>query len=135
MKSISLLKWVLIGMISLMLTSCSNAIEPGIVRVENKQFAKKLNHPKYILLDVRTEEEYNQSSIKGAMLINVQDSLLFLQKINELDKKKKVLVYCRSGNRSLKAARLLKENGFKKVFELRGGIKGWDGPVISNKNP
>jgi rhodanese-related sulfurtransferase len=114
--------------------SCSPAQKEGIVRLNNEEFAAKLNQQGYILLDVRTPEEFETSRLEGAILINVLESSTFLEKIKELDKGKKVLVYCRSGNRSMTAAGLLRDQGFQEIYELRNGIKGWTGPVISGKN-
>jgi rhodanese-related sulfurtransferase len=49
----------------------------------------------------------------------------FKQQVNVLDKEKPVYVYCRSGKRSARAAEILKEMGFTKVYDLQGGIMEW----------
>ena len=77
-----------------------------------------------IILDVRTPEEYNNDGhIKNAILIPLDE---LKNKVDELKKfkNKKILVYCRSGHRSVSASRFLSNLGFK-VYNLNGGIIGW----------
>ncbi len=79
---------------------------------------------KPLLLDVRTPNEFYDGHIAGATLIPVQQ---LAERIDELEnvKDKPVLVYCRSGNRSIPASQILIRNGFKKVYNMNGGILGW----------
>ncbi len=77
-----------------------------------------------ILLDVRTPQEViHDGKIKGSILIPLDQ---LAQNIDKLKKyrDKKIFVYCRSGNRSVSASRLLSSLGFK-VFNIRGGINEW----------
>ena len=76
------------------------------------------------LVDVRTPEEYAAGHLEGAKLIDFYEEG-FSQELEQLDKKRPVLVYCASGNRSGKTAVLLGEMGFKKIYDLDGGIKAW----------
>ena len=76
------------------------------------------------LVDVRTSEEYIESHLKGAQNICVTRSD-FKEKIKTLDKEKPVYLYCKIGGRSARAARILKEMGFKKVYDMDGGITSW----------
>ncbi|MBR9776455.1 MAG: hypothetical protein GYB55_16105 [Cytophagales bacterium] len=77
-----------------------------------------------VILDVRTQEEVAQGLIPGAVNIDVlQDD--FAEKIATLDKNQKVLVYCKVGGRSKKAADLLVGKGFSQVFNLEGGYDLW----------
>ncbi len=82
------------------------------------------------LIDVRTPTEYAEGHIPGAKLINIYDTD-FKTKILSLPLNKSfpVLVYCRSGNRSMVAARFLAEKGFR-VVNLKNGIKEW---IAQNK--
>ena len=83
----------------------------------------------YILLDVRTEEEYNQGHIPGA--INIANEDIGTDTIPELpDKDQLILVYCHSGRRSKEAAEKLAALGYTQVLEF-GGILTWTGEVIS----
>ncbi|PCJ63126.1 MAG: thioredoxin [Bacteroidetes bacterium] len=77
----------------------------------------------YTLLDVRSPEEFSMNHLKDAENINVNGQN-FNEKIALLDKKTPVLVYCKSGPRSLKAASKLRNIGLT-VFELDGGLLKW----------
>lgn len=76
------------------------------------------------LLDVRTPEEHAAGSIPNATLNNVNDAA-FVSNVANLDKNQPVFVYCRSGARSMKAAGILKEQGFTKIYNLQGGFMSW----------
>jgi len=78
----------------------------------------------YFLLDVRTQEEYDEVNIDGATLISVYE---LQERLDEIEQYKDipVLVYCRSGNRSIVASQILIDEEFKKVYNLNGGISGW----------
>ncbi len=82
----------------------------------------------YIILDVRTEEEFAQKHIPGA--INIPNEEIGKDEIAELpDKEQIIMVYCRSGNRSKQAAKKLVEMGYTNVVEF-GGINNWQGEVV-----
>jgi phage shock protein E len=81
-----------------------------------------------IILDVRTEGEFRSGHIPGAILMDMS-SRDFAQKVETLDKTKRVLVYCRSGNRSIPASRTVANAGFPEVYNLRRGILEWDGQL------
>ena len=76
----------------------------------------------YFLLDVRTQEEYDEFHISGSTLISVQ---VIESRLDELPKDEKTLVYCRSGRRSAVASQILVDNGFKQVYNMNGGIIEW----------
>ncbi|KGK88600.1 rhodanese-like domain-containing protein [Clostridium sp. HMP27] len=81
-----------------------------------------------ILLDVRTKEEYDTGHIKGSMLIPVDN--LNAEADNKLkDKNSPIFVYCRSGNRSVTAAKILTNLGYTNVYNL-GGINNWPYEVV-----
>lgn len=67
-----------------------------------------------VIIDVRTREEYSNGHLKGSLNIDFLKSS-FKSEISKLDKNKKYKVYCRSGNRSGQAERLMKSMGFKSV--------------------
>lgn len=77
-----------------------------------------------VVLDVRTPEEWDNGHIEGARHINFYDDN-FKDEVAELPKDKEYVVYCYSGGRSAKAVHLMKEEGFKNLHNLEGGIKGW----------
>lgn len=82
--------------------------------------------PEVVILDVRTPQEVAQGTITDqALNIDVTNRALFDQEIEKLDKDKTYLVYCRSGRRSRVAGEEMARRGFKKVYNLKGGILAW----------
>ena len=106
----------------LLLTACAQAASyEQITQEEAKQIMDTTNG--YILLDTRTQEEYDQSHIPGALLIPHTE--IAQRAADELpDKDQVILVYCRSGNRSKQASEVLAELGYTNVKEF-GGINTW----------
>ena len=84
-----------------------------------------------IILDVRTEEEYESGYIKGAQLIDIRQPQEFMDAIQALDKDKAYFVYCRSGARSGQACQLLGQLGIASAYNLDGGIMAWTGDVVT----
>ena len=84
----------------------------------------------YIILDVRTPEEFAAGHIPGA--INVPNETIGSAQIPELpDKDQLILVYCRSGNRSKQASEKLALQGYTNIVEF-GGISAWPGEIVSD---
>lgn len=77
------------------------------------------------IIDVRTVKEFKEGHIRNSQNICVSDDN-FEERASALDKNKPVYVYCRSGKRSAKAAEILKEMGFKEVYDLDGGYLNWE---------
>ncbi|MDF1672769.1 MAG: rhodanese-like domain-containing protein [Vicingaceae bacterium] len=96
----------------------------GVFNINVTQFKKLVDSKKGLVLDVRTPEEWADGTIANAQKINYYDNN-FAEKIEYLDKNTPVLIYCKKGGRSSSAAEILKEKGFKKVFNLMGGITAW----------
>ena len=83
----------------------------------------------YIILDVRTQEEYETAHIPGAICI--PNETIGTGEIPELpDKDQLILVYCRSGNRSKQASEKLAKQGYTNIVEF-GGINSWTGETVS----
>ena len=83
----------------------------------------------YIILDVRTPQEFAEKHIPNA--INIPNENIGTSEIPELpDKKQLILVYCRSGNRSKQASSKLVKLGYTNIVEF-GGINDWHGDVVS----
>ena len=93
--------------------------------LEKEEFKTAIQQWERQLIDVRTPEEFEAGKIGDAKNINVLEPEVFLEEVNKLDKEKPVYVYCRSGNRSAKAAALMLEAGFTKVYDLKGGYLNW----------
>ena len=90
------------------------------------QFSQAMKKEKeFILLDVRTPEEYNSGKLANSLLIDYHSDD-FRQQLEKLDKNVPCYIYCRSGNRSHKAAVMMEEMGFVKVVDLDGGIIAWE---------
>ncbi|MDD6022768.1 MAG: rhodanese-like domain-containing protein [Oscillospiraceae bacterium] len=83
----------------------------------------------YIILDVRTGQEYMEKHIPGA--INIPNETIGSEEIPQLpDKEQLILVYCRSGNRSKQASEKLVKLGYSNIVEF-GGINDWTGETVS----
>lgn len=79
-----------------------------------------------VVLDVRTAQEYTEGKIAGSENLDVLKTDLFTTSIEKLDKDKTYYVICRSGSRSLKAAKQMKEAGFNNVINITGGMQAWE---------
>ena len=78
----------------------------------------------YVIVDVRTPEEFANGALPKAVNISV-NSLDFPFEINKLDKEKPVMIYCKAGSRSARAAVTMKALGFDTIYELEGGYTAW----------
>jgi len=112
--------------ILLFAVACGNAQtqDEAAQDVSVTKFKELIEKGTGLLLDVRTPEEFEEGYIKGAKNINYYDDNFDAQ-IEKLDKDKPVLVYCGSGGRSAKTMSLMKEKGFKEVYNLLGGYGAW----------
>jgi rhodanese-related sulfurtransferase len=77
-----------------------------------------------VVIDVRTPEEFAEGTIPKAINIDVKAND-FLDQIIKLDKEKTYLLSCRSGKRSARAAGIMEENGFKYLYNMKGGYLQW----------
>lgn len=83
----------------------------------------------YIILDVRTPEEFSEKHIPGA--INIPNETIGTEEVPELpDKDQLILIYCRSGNRSKQASEKLVRLGYTNIVEF-GGINDWPGDTVN----
>ena len=121
-------KLVFLLLAVLLLTACGQdkendqgAVYMNITAEEAKQIMD--SEEGYIILDVRTQEEYDQGHIPGAILISHEE---IAEKAEDVltDKNQLILVYCRSGRRSKIAAEALVELGYTNIKEF-GGIIDW----------
>lgn len=96
----------------------------NIVSVSAPEFDTKIKTDSVQLLDVRTPQEYAEGHIDGALNINVQSDDFQQMAEKELSKDSTILVYCRSGRRSMDAAGILTRLGYR-VINLKGGIIEW----------
>jgi len=78
----------------------------------------------FVILDVRTEQEFRQGYIEGAALLDYY-APDFRERFAELDRDATIFMYCRSGNRSSHVLKMADDLGFRNVYDLRGGILAW----------
>ncbi len=117
---------------ALMLTGCTSGSKKAEYRqVSSAEAAAMMETEKnYVILDVRTPEEFAEGHIPGA--VNIPNERIGDSEISELpDKAQLILVYCRSGNRSKQAAGKLAALGYTNIVEF-GGIKSWQGDIVTD---
>lgn len=113
---------------ALSLSACRGADYAQISMEEAAQMMQQETN--FLVLDVRTPEEYAEGHIPGA--INVPNETIGKDAIAALpDKEQKILVYCRSGNRSKMAAEKLAQQGYTNIVEI-GGIQSWGGAITTD---
>lgn len=95
------------------------------ILLNTNEFKEEISKKNVQLVDVRTEAEFQEGHIENAMLADFYQKTTFQEKLNCLDKEQAIYIYCRSGNRSKKAAKLLCQMGFKKIYDLKGGYLVW----------
>ena len=97
---------------------------------QEKWLASINNSENSLIIDVRTQDEFNDGHIENSLNFNIYDAVKFTEEISKLDKKASVHVYCKSGVRSLQACEIIKGMGFSKVFNLIGGITEWKNKIV-----
>ncbi len=118
-----LIPLIVIMMSAMQSFGCSHS--DNIVSVSAVEFEKAIKADSVQLLDVRSPQEFAEEHIAGAININVQSDDFRQRADKELSKDSTILVYCRSGRRSMDAAETLTELGYK-VVNLKGGIIEWN---------
>ena len=88
------------------------------------KFEAKMKAVKGQVIDVRTPKEFNAGHLDGAINMHVYDKD-FSQRLDKLDKRKPIYVYCKVGARSAEAAEVMKGKGFTSIIELEGGMDAW----------
>ncbi len=107
----------------LLVYSCQIFESKEINTISDTQFTE-IQDTDYILVDVRTLEEYESGHIQDAVNFDFY-SESFKNDILALEKSSSIILYCRTQNRSIKTANFLKENGFKEIAVIKGGITSW----------
>lgn len=77
-----------------------------------------------MILDVRTDQEYRFGHLSGSINLDFR-SALFADELARLDRNKPYLIYCRTGVRSGRTASFMKSLGFREIYDMSGGIAGW----------
>jgi rhodanese-related sulfurtransferase len=98
---------------------------PNLSPAETRDLlAKRSGDPDFVLLDVRTRQEFDAERIAGAVIVDYK-SPSFRDDMAKLDRNKSYLVYCRTGNRTNGAVKVMRELGFPNVYVFSGGITKW----------
>ena len=103
--------------------SCELINSPEINIISESDFVE-IQDLDYTLIDVRTQDEFDLGHIDSAINLDFY-SETFQNDILSLPKNETIVLYCRTNNRSSKTANILKENGFKEISVLEGGITEW----------
>lgn len=112
-----------LAFLGLTLSACAQQEAPEDLSAEEAQELIQQKNP--LVLDVRTEREYNQGHLSDAKLIDFYEDD-FAQRLEELPQDEPILVYCHSGGRSSKAVKMMKDLGFQEVYNLSGGVTSWN---------
>jgi len=124
-----ILKGIFLSLFFFLPSSLFAEVQEQVLQNINPQEAYQIilenkSNSDFQILDVRTLREYQAGHLKDSTLINFYDAD-FSEKLNQLDKNKTYLIYCRSGNRSGRTLSLAKRLGFKKVYNMLQGMNGW----------
>ncbi|MCG2431493.1 rhodanese-like domain-containing protein [Aequorivita xiaoshiensis] len=96
-----------------------------------EEWAEQLkNDDNGVIIDVRTDAEFEEGHIPDAKQIDIYNGAEFLKQAKELDPEKNYYVYCRSGGRSAQACMLLNSVGVTNAYNLKGGITEWEGEIV-----
>ena len=116
-----IIQWIIIILVALFVI---NHFIPtkGITNITVQETKDKFKDKNVQFIDVRTPREYktnHRPPFKNIPLSNLPG------KLDKLDKNKEVVVICQSGMRSARAAKILKKQGFEKIYNVKGGMSGW----------
>ena len=102
-----------------------------VIQVTSNEVSTMLaKDKKWVVLDVRTPDEFKEGHIKNAINIDINSDDAF-QKIDKLNKNNKYIVHCRTHHRSDKAVEYMNKHGFKTIYQMMDGYSGWS----SNNKP
>ena len=122
-----------LGIVIAALAGCSSESAsslPDYNKITAKEAKEMMDHnTDIVILDVRTEEEFNTGHIEGALLIP-DNEIAEKAEATLTDKSATILVYCRSGRRSVLSAKELIELGYSKVYDF-GGIIDWEYDIVT----
>lgn len=124
MKKISII--IMILLLLVIAGGCAEGNDAGgeVNSITPDEFKEMMdNDEDFILVDVRTQEEYDEGHIIGSILIPV-DVIKDQAEQILTDKESKIIIYCRTGNRFQTAGEILKDLGYKNIYDL-GGIVDW----------
>ncbi len=127
-QGVAILLWAILGLLSvgpmpIPVQAGSLAVDVTVEKARDLA-QQKAGQKDFVILDVRTPEEFREGHLAGAVNLNLL-SPDFTAKLGALDRGKTYLVYCRSGNRSSKAVRAMERMDFRSIYHMGDGIIGW----------
>jgi rhodanese-related sulfurtransferase len=115
-----------IALVILLLAGCGST--SSVNNINTDETSKMIGKKNTVLIDCRTQEEFELGHIPGAYLLPLDQ----LEKnVGDLDKSKTYVVICRSGNRSTTFTDSLHSKGFKKVYNVQGGMNAWTEEIVT----
>lgn len=120
-------------LIALVLTSCNSQNTSGVKNISAVEMEKLMLEEGIEVIDVRTPGEVSAGYISEADYFFDINGASFAENMGKLDKDKTYIIYCKSGARSLSAANYMANNGFPNVYNLNGGIMGWQNAKYLSK--
>lgn len=125
-KNLSISLFVVVALLFSCKNNSQNKDKSAAIEVINPiVFKAKVDNETVQLIDVRRPEEFTAGHIKNSKNINVLGTDFVKNAETTLDKDKPVYLYCRSGKRSARASKALKEAGFTEIYDLEGGFLAW----------
>ena len=109
----------------LILSSITLHSQDNVKSIDYDEYLKISKSKEFLIIDVRTQDEYQINRIKKSININFYNEN-FIDIFKKFEYDKNILIYCRSGRRSLEAVKILSEKGYTKLYDLKGGILGLD---------
>jgi rhodanese-related sulfurtransferase len=100
--------------------------------IEAFDWNDKINNDRSaVIVDTRTQREWCLGAIKDSVLLDVLNPISFMNQARKLDKDKNYYLYCQTGLRSVQACMILENLGFKKTYNLKGGIVTYSGSLTA----
>lgn len=115
---------LLIGILMLLLWNIFGNAVSGVQELSPMEATRKMNHEKAVMLDVRTVKDYKEGHILNAINIPI-DTMTTDNKELVKYKDRPVILCCRMGTDSVRASRLLKQQGIEQLYNLKGGLQAW----------
>ena len=120
---------VLVSLAALWFLGCSHTRVADVHQLSALEAKTLIDHNRgkadFVILDLRTPKEFTNGHIAGAVMLDYY-SPGFQKGLQQLDKSKRYLIYCRTGNRSGRTLKLIDQMGFKSVYHLKDGIVDWN---------
>ena len=127
---------LLVGILSLLLWNIFGTAASGIMEIGPSEATRLMNHEKALILDIREKSDFDQGHILNAR------NMPFTKLAEQTDdlakyKDRPLIIACKQGIDSIRAARVIKQKGFEKIYCLKGGLQAWRNanlPLIRNQS-